>query len=119
MAAVVESRLRWARGAISQSTSETAREPPTPAAKTYLPKRKLKLTVHGNKRRRCPFPLYRAGYEYYRTARGQHENSQSKFVAAAIDSIIGYDSFARIDMIALRPLPMIAKWEADTRYCIP
>ena len=66
-----------------------------------------------------PFSAVQGRLRVLPHARGQHENSQSKFVAAAIDSIIGYDSFARIDMIALRPLLMIAKSEAATRYCFP
>ena len=70
------------------------------------------------RRQEARFPLYRKGDKHWRTARGQHENSQNRFVASGDDSIIGYESFAPIDMSAPRPLLMIAGSEADTRSCI-
>ena len=63
-----------------------------------------------------PGSMYREGYEYYRTARGQHPNSQNRFVLSAVSAIVGYDSFYLISMIAPRPLLMIAGSIADTRY---
>ena len=55
------------------------------------------------------------GHEHARTACGPHEDSQNAFVAAALDWIPGYDSFAPIDMDAQRPRLMIAGSEGDTR----
>jgi len=60
--------------------------------------------------------MYREGYEYYRTPRGQHPNSQNLFVLSAATTLIGYDSFSLISMISPRPLLMIAGSLADTRY---
>jgi hypothetical protein len=40
--------------------------------------------------------MYREGYEYYRTPRGEHKNAQNKFVLSAAPAIVGYDSFERV-----------------------
>jgi len=60
--------------------------------------------------------MYREGYDYYRTPRGQHPNSQNQFILAAVPAIVGYDSFERVSMIGPRPLLMIAGSRADTKY---
>jgi uncharacterized protein len=60
--------------------------------------------------------LYREGYDYYRTPRGQHPRSESKWLVQSMDRIAQFDAYAKIDMISPRPLLMIAGSEADTRY---
>ncbi|WP_198403948.1 alpha/beta hydrolase [Chromobacterium violaceum] len=63
-----------------------------------------------------PQRLLREAYDYYRTPRGRHPNAENRFVESGLDALAGFDAFARIDMLAPRPLLMIAGAEADTRY---
>lgn len=60
--------------------------------------------------------LFREGTDYYRTPRAQHPNSPNKYLFTSIDRITAYSSYDRIELIAPRPLLMIAGSEADTRY---
>lgn len=60
--------------------------------------------------------MYKEGYEYYRTPRGQHKNSQNWYVFQAVDKIAAYSSYDRVDLISPRPILMIAGTEADTLY---
>ena len=59
---------------------------------------------------------FREAFEYYRTPRAQHPNSQNFQVVSSMDLIIGYESYERMNLISPRPLLMIAGTEADTRY---
>jgi len=59
---------------------------------------------------------YREAYEYYRTPRAQHPNSANWIVLSSFDRIVGYDSYEHLDLLAPRPLLMIAGTDADTRY---
>lgn len=60
--------------------------------------------------------LYREGYDYYRTPRGQHPRSENKWLVQSMDRIAQFDAYAKIDMTLRSPLLMIAGSEADTRY---
>jgi len=60
--------------------------------------------------------LYAEGTDYYRTPRAQHPNSPNKYLFTSIDRIVGYSSFDHVDLIAPRPLLMIAGSKADTLY---
>jgi fermentation-respiration switch protein FrsA (DUF1100 family) len=63
------------------------------------------------------FPdLFKEGYDYYCTSRGQHKNSTNWFVSRSIDLIANYDSYAFNELISPRPLLMIAGSKADTLY---
>jgi fermentation-respiration switch protein FrsA (DUF1100 family) len=56
------------------------------------------------------------GWEYYCTPRGEHPRSARSMPWTSVDKIAGFDGFARIDMIAPRPLLMVVGAEADTRW---
>lgn len=58
----------------------------------------------------------REGHDYYRTSRGGHPRSENAWVLRSVDRIAQYDSFARIDHLASRPLLMIAGTESATAY---
>lgn len=60
--------------------------------------------------------LYREGSNYYRTPRAQHPRSTNQYAFTSIDRIAAYSSFDHVDLIAPRPLMMIAGSRADTRY---
>ncbi len=60
--------------------------------------------------------LYAEGTDYYCTPRAQHPNAKNWYVVGGIDKIMAYDSYAHVDMIAPRPLLMIAGTQADTKY---
>ncbi|MFJ7417072.1 alpha/beta hydrolase [Streptomyces uncialis] len=63
------------------------------------------------------FPtLYQEGRDYYRTPRARHPHAPNWFVARSVDRIAQYSSFGLIELIAPRPLLMIAGTEADTAY---
>lgn len=59
--------------------------------------------------------LVREAWEYYRTPRGGHPRSTNSSVRR-MDQIAHYNSYTHINMIAPRPILMIAGTEADTRY---
>ena len=60
--------------------------------------------------------MYREGYEYYRTKRGQHPNSTNKYLFTSYDKLIGFTALDHVELIAPRPLLLIAGSKADTYY---
>lgn len=60
--------------------------------------------------------MYREGYEYYRTKRGQHPNSTNKYLFTSLDKLIGFTALDHVELIAPRPLLLIAGDKADTYY---
>jgi fermentation-respiration switch protein FrsA (DUF1100 family) len=60
--------------------------------------------------------MYKEGYEYYRTARGQHPNSPARAVFSSIPSQMTFFSFAQIETISPRPILLIAGAQADSLY---
>ncbi len=60
--------------------------------------------------------LYREGYDYYRTPRGQHPNSPSKYVYSSLPQQIAFFPFEQLDAISPRPLLVIAGSKADTLF---
>lgn len=60
--------------------------------------------------------MYREGYDYYRTTRGQHPNSPNKYVFTSLDKLMGFTALDHVEMIAPRPLLIIAGSEADSFY---
>jgi uncharacterized protein len=60
--------------------------------------------------------MYREGYEYYRTPRGQHPHSQNKYVFTSLDKLMNFTALDHVEMVAPRPLLMIVGSNADSRY---
>ncbi|WP_145515403.1 alpha/beta hydrolase [Yersinia aleksiciae] len=60
--------------------------------------------------------MYREGYEYYRTARGQHPNSPARAVFSSLPSQMAFYAFEQLDTISPRPALMIAGAKADSLY---
>jgi hypothetical protein len=60
--------------------------------------------------------LYREGYEYYRTARGQHPNSPNRYVFSSLPLQMAFFPFNQLEMISPRPLLLIAGSKADTLF---
>jgi uncharacterized protein len=60
--------------------------------------------------------MYKEGYEYYRTPRGQHPNSQNKYVFTSLDKLMNFTALDRVEMISPRPLLLIVGSNADSRY---
>ena len=60
--------------------------------------------------------LYREGYDYYRTPRGHHPNSPSKYMYSSLPQQIAFFPFEQLDTISPRPLLVIAGSKADTRF---
>jgi len=56
------------------------------------------------------------GWEYYCTPRGEHPRSAKSFTWNSIDRIVSFDAFARIELIAPRPLLMVVGREAVTSW---
>lgn len=56
------------------------------------------------------------GWQYYCTEVGQHPRSAKTFVWTSVDRIAGFDAFRFADLIAPRPLLMIAGSEAATLW---
>lgn len=55
-------------------------------------------------------------YSYYRTARGQHRNSNGKGLLTALGTIVGYDAFHLADLYLTQPILIIAGREAQSRW---
>jgi fermentation-respiration switch protein FrsA (DUF1100 family) len=60
--------------------------------------------------------MYKEGYEYYRTPRGQHPNSQNKYVFTSLDKLMNFTALDHAEMISPRPLLLIVGSNADSRY---
>ncbi len=60
--------------------------------------------------------LYREGYDYYRTARGQHPNSPNRYVFSSLPQQMAFFPFEQLDTISPRPLLVIAGSKADTLF---
>jgi fermentation-respiration switch protein FrsA (DUF1100 family) len=60
--------------------------------------------------------LYREGYDYYRTPRGQHPNSPNRYVFSSLPLQMAFFPFDQLDTISPRPLLVIAGSKADTRF---
>ena len=60
--------------------------------------------------------MYKEGYEYYRTPRGQHPNSQNKYVFTCLDKLMNFTALDHVEMISPRPLLLIIGSNADSRY---
>lgn len=60
--------------------------------------------------------MYREGYEYYRTERAAHPNSTNKYVFTSLDKLIAFTAFDNLELLAPRPLLMIAGSRADSLY---
>jgi len=60
--------------------------------------------------------LYREGYDYYRTPRGQHPNSPGKYMYSSLPQQIAFFPFEQLDTISPRPLLVIAGSKADTLF---
>ncbi|MEU8935155.1 alpha/beta hydrolase [Streptomyces sp. NPDC048409] len=56
------------------------------------------------------------GWEYYSTDRGRHPRQADAFTFSSIDKIVTFDAFHAIDLIAPRPLLMVAGNEAATAW---
>ncbi len=60
--------------------------------------------------------LYREGYDYYRTPRGQHPNSPNRYVFSSLPQQMAFFPFEQLDTISPRPLLVIAGSKADTLF---
>ncbi|WP_163000160.1 alpha/beta hydrolase, partial [Pseudomonas viridiflava] len=60
--------------------------------------------------------MYREGYEYYRTARGQHPNAPGRSVFSALPAQMAFFAFDQVETISPRPILMIAGGKADSLY---
>jgi fermentation-respiration switch protein FrsA (DUF1100 family) len=60
--------------------------------------------------------LYREGYEYYRTARGQHPNAPARAVFSSFPAQVAFFGFELMETISPRPVLLIAGSKADSRY---
>jgi fermentation-respiration switch protein FrsA (DUF1100 family) len=60
--------------------------------------------------------MYREGYEYYRTARGQHPNSVNRYVFSSLPQQMAFYPFEMIETISPRPLLVIAGSKAETKF---
>ncbi len=61
-------------------------------------------------------PLYREGYDYYRTARAQHPNSPNRYIFSSLPQQMAFFPFEQLDTISPRPLLVIAGSKADTMF---
>jgi fermentation-respiration switch protein FrsA (DUF1100 family) len=60
--------------------------------------------------------LYREGYEYYRTPRGQHPNAPARYTFTSLARQMDFFPFDQIDTISPRPVLFVAGADADTLY---
>lgn len=60
--------------------------------------------------------MYKEGYEYYRTPRGQHPNSQNKYTFTSLDKLMNFTALDHVEMISPRPILLIIGNNADSRY---
>ncbi|MDW3682759.1 alpha/beta hydrolase [Cupriavidus sp. CV2] len=59
--------------------------------------------------------MLREGYDYYRTARGQHPNSKGRFLMTSLDKMLAFSTFPLIPTLLTQPLLLIAGSDADTK----
>lgn len=55
------------------------------------------------------------GYDYYRSARGQHPNSKGRFLMTSLDKMLAFSTFHTLPELLTQPLLLIAGSEADTK----
>jgi fermentation-respiration switch protein FrsA (DUF1100 family) len=60
--------------------------------------------------------MYREGYEYYRTARGQHPNAPARSVQSGLPAQMAFFAFEQLETISPRPILLIAGAKADSLY---
>lgn len=60
--------------------------------------------------------LYREGYEYYRTPRGQHPNAPARYDFTSLARQMDFFPYDQINTISPRPVLFVAGSEADTLY---
>src|SRR6266542_3109370 len=60
--------------------------------------------------------LYREGYEYYRTARGQYPNSPNRYAFSSLPLQMAFFPFEQVETVFPRPLLLIAGSKADTLF---
>ncbi|WP_323032436.1 alpha/beta hydrolase [Paracoccus sp. (in: a-proteobacteria)] len=60
--------------------------------------------------------MYREGQEYYRTERGQHQNSVNRYMVSSLPLQMAFFPFSQIDTIAPRPVLCIAGSKAETAF---
>jgi hypothetical protein len=60
--------------------------------------------------------MYREGYEYYRTARGQHPNAPGQAVFSSLPAQMSFFAFEALETISPRPILLIAGSKADSLY---
>lgn len=60
--------------------------------------------------------MYREGYEYYRTVRGQHPNAPGRAVFSTLPAQMAFFAFDQVETISPRPILMIAGGNADSLY---
>jgi fermentation-respiration switch protein FrsA (DUF1100 family) len=59
--------------------------------------------------------MLREGYDYYRTARGQHPNSKGRFLLTSLDKMLAFSTFQQIPTLLTQPMLLIAGSNADTK----
>lgn len=59
--------------------------------------------------------MLREGYDYYRTARGQHPNSKGRFLLTSLDKMLAFSAFNLIPNLLTQPMLLIAGSQADTK----
>lgn len=55
-------------------------------------------------------------YEYYRTARCQHPNSQNKVMLASLDKVMAFSAFQNMELLFNQPLLMVVGSKSDAMY---
>jgi len=60
--------------------------------------------------------LYREGYDYYRTPRGQHPHSPNRYVLSSLPQQMAFFPFEQLETISPRPVLVIAGSNADTLF---
>ena len=103
----LEQRMQRVRQMTEQRTREARGEPVKYVA--IVPESPAQFTDK-------TLTLYREGYEYYRTARGQHPNADNRQVFIAGLAQLAFYPVAHMDVISPRPVLLIAGEKADTRF---
>lgn len=61
-------------------------------------------------------PDMREAYDYYRTPRAQHCNTQSQFTVASLPQLASYDAFHLADVLLTQPLQLVAGSDAGSLW---